>query len=36
VAAAAAASPVRTRRPIGIARIAALTCSRTEQSDCVE
>jgi hypothetical protein len=36
VAAAAAASPVRTRRPIGIARIAALTCSRTEQSDCIE
>jgi poly-gamma-glutamate capsule biosynthesis protein CapA/YwtB (metallophosphatase superfamily) len=27
VAAAPAARPVRTRRPIGIARIAALTCS---------
>jgi hypothetical protein len=36
VAAAAAASPVRTRRPIGIARIAALISSRAEQSDCVE
>jgi len=27
VAAAPAASPVRTRRPIGFARIVALTCS---------
>jgi hypothetical protein len=36
VAAAPAASPVRTRCPIGMARIAALTSSGTEQSDCVE
>jgi len=34
-AAAPAASLVRTRCPIGIACIAALTC-RAEQSDCVE
>jgi hypothetical protein len=36
VAAAPAASPVRTRCPIGMARISALTWSGTEQSDCVE
>ena len=32
VAAAPAASPVRTRRPIGIARIAALTCVEGQNS----
>jgi len=35
-AAATAASLVRTRCPIGIARIAALTWSGLEQFDCVE
>ena len=36
VAAAPAASPVRTRCPIGIARIAALTWFATEKTDSVE
>jgi hypothetical protein len=35
-AAATAASLARTRCPIGIARIAALTWSGAEQFDCVE
>ena len=36
MAAAPAASLVRTRCPIGLARISALTWSGTEQSYCVE